>query len=54
MFRGSRIADGLLLLAGLTLLAWGTILSLKPESNEAPSVMAMRSQHLTEGRSAQR
>jgi hypothetical protein len=54
MFRGSRITDGLLLLAGLTLLVWATILSLRPETHEAPSVMAMRSQLLTEGRSAQR
>jgi hypothetical protein len=54
MFRGSRIADALLLLAGLTLLVWGTLLSLRPDTTEAPPIVAMHSQKFTEGRSAQR
>jgi hypothetical protein len=52
MRRPVRVVDALLLLAGLTLIGWGTILSRKPETIEAPSVVAMRSQHLQEGRSA--
>jgi|KBSMisStandDraft_5_1062788.scaffolds.fasta_scaffold4324968_1 hypothetical protein len=54
MFRASRVPDALLLIAGLTLIASATVLSLKPENTEPPSVMAMHAQRLTEGRSAQR
>lgn len=54
MFRTSRVPDALLLIAGLTLIASATVLSLKRENTEPPSVMAMHSQRLTEGRSAQR
>ena len=54
MFRASRVPDALLLIAGLTLIASATVLSLKPENTEPPSVMAMHAQPLTEGRSAQR
>jgi hypothetical protein len=54
MRRRVRIFDAVLLLAGLTLIGWGTILALRSETTEAPSVVAMHSQHLTEGRSARR
>ena len=54
MFRASRVPDALLLIAGLTLIASATVLSLKRENTEPTSVMAMHSQRLTEGRSAQR
>jgi hypothetical protein len=47
----ARFVDGILLFAGLILLLWATILSTRPESAEAPSLIAMRTQHLTEGRS---
>lgn len=53
MLRGSRIAEGVLLFVGLAVLVWATILALKPQVTDAPSVVAMQTQHLQEGRSAQ-
>jgi hypothetical protein len=47
----ARLVDGILLFAGLIMLVWATILSTRPESAETPSLIAMRTQHLTEGRS---
>jgi hypothetical protein len=54
MLAGSRVFDYLLLFAGLTLLIWATVLSRAPPTDEGASVVAMRLQHLTEGRSARR
>lgn len=52
MLRRSRIAEGVLLFVGLAVLVWVTILALKPQRTEAPSVVAMQTQHLQEARSA--
>jgi len=49
-----RVVDALLLVTGLTLLVSATLLSMQPEINETPAIIAMSSQHLTEGRSAGR
>jgi hypothetical protein len=50
---GSRIIDKVLLLVGIALLGWATLLSTRPDPlDQAPSLMAMHGKAVLEGRSS--
>jgi hypothetical protein len=54
MLKKLRLTDAVLLVVGLALLGWATVLVTRPEPREAPSTVAMRTQQVVEGRSAHR